>query len=252
MIINQFHSTLLLMFLFIGCSSTYKGDGPHFTSIANNIEKIGIISSDLKVFEISGGGIPEYRFDWSITAKRNLAMSFSNQLNKKGFQPTLIENNESNYDFDTLFSYVNLVASTIQKHLYGENCFLPEIDSFDYSIGSIGDLCRDLNIDALLFIFGAEENFSDLRKEILKKAASAKTAKSAIFGFLSGLATGYYSIKSYTVPDERTSIGVLIADRTGKIVWYKNYNRADDANLRNNFDTDKIVKTVIREFNYRK
>ncbi len=238
--------------LFTGCASQYQGYGPHFSPPGEQIHRIAVISPDLYVYDVSGGGIPEFRIDWSKSAETNLGEALRMQLTKKGIEGIFISDVNDIPSLDTIMPFIKLVATVIHEHLYGKDPFTPQIDSFDYSAGPIAELCNHLQVDAVMFSFGADENFSPLRKETLNKIATVKTAKATFWGAISMILFGSGTFRSYTVPLEQTFVCCLVADKNGKIIWYKHYMQSDGADLRKSADAGKLAGNVLNGFYFRK
>ncbi|HEX3018745.1 MAG TPA: hypothetical protein VHP36_00515 [Chitinispirillaceae bacterium] len=73
---------LFTVFL-IGCAARHIGYGPRFSPVDEHIGKIAIISPDIYVYDVSGGGVPEFRADWSDSAETNLSEAIRELLEEK-------------------------------------------------------------------------------------------------------------------------------------------------------------------------
>lgn len=241
-----------VMFFCINCSSRTTGYGPHFSSIDWSIQKIVVIKPDLYAFEVSGGGIPEFRVDWSESSKKNISEAMITQLKKFRYEGVPFTEDDSSMRIDSITSFVKNVATAINSNLYGESAFLPQIDSFTYSTGSLTELCDYYQANAVMFIFGADEHYSQQRVEVLKRSAALKTAKSMFWSTISMLLFGGASFRTYSIMPERTFLCCVVADRSGKIIWYKQYYSADGLNLSTPADAMKVTEQIVTGFNRRK
>jgi hypothetical protein len=230
-----------------GCAPRYEGYGPHFQPLEKNI-RIAILKPKLYCYDVSGGGVNEYRDDWSMTGTNVLAETIKKQLDDSHLEAEIIKEFPGNFDPDTLFSYVNLNAGAIRYHLYGKNPFIAQIDSFNYSIGQIRDICNLLNADAILFVNAFDEHFSDVHREMLRKSAAVKTARSIIGSVIMTILFGSSSYRIYDVPKERTIVNCTVADANGRIIWYNQYMKADDADLTRYSDNERITKEILKGF----
>ncbi len=247
MIIRYFSFLLPFFTVFlIGCAARQTGYGPRFSPVDKHIGKIAIISPDIYVYDVSGGGVPEFRADWSDIAETNLGEALRELLQEKQVEGINIPKMHNLATIDTVTSLVKLIISSIQNHLYGQNPFVTQLDTFNYHTGPLSELCHNLQVDAVMFTFGSDENFSLMRKNILKRATTAKNVNAAISAILTG------TIKTYSVPRERTFLCCLVADSEGKIIWYKQYKESDGADLRTTSDADKISRRVLYGLNFRK
>lgn len=237
-----------LFFLFTGCASHYQGYGPQLSAFDNHIRKIAIINPDLYVFDVSGGGVPEFRIDWTRQAEYNLGEALKAQLGRIGADGMYFADMQNLPAIDAIVPFVKFTATIIQRHLYGNNPFLNQLDSFEYSTGPLLELCNYLQVDAVMFVFGSDENFSDLHKTTLKKSVSVKNVKSVIAAILLGPG----NLNIYSIPLERTFICCLIADNNGKVIWYRQYLKSDGSDLRKTSDASKIARQVLNGLSFRK
>jgi hypothetical protein len=242
----------LVSLVCISCSSKTTGYGPNFSFIDWSIQKIVVIKPDLYAFEVSGGGIPEFRVDWSESAEKNISETMITQLKKFRYEGIPFTENDSSMRIDSITSFVKNVATAINSNLYGASAFLPQIDSFTYSTGSLTDLCDYYGTNAAMFIFGADEHYSQQRIEVLKRSAALKTAKSMFWSTISMLLFGGASFRTYSIMPERTLLCCVVADRSGKIIWYKQYYSADGLNLSIPADAMKVTEQIVTGFNRRK
>lgn len=247
---SRYFGILLPVFILLltGCAAQYTGYGPHFSPIEKHIRKIAIISPDLYVYDVSGGGVPEFRTDWSKSAETSLSHALRLQLEKKDIEGIDATELIDTALTDTILPMIKLIISSIQNFLYGKVAFITQIDTFDYQTGPLPEICHSLQADAVMFTFGSDENFSPLRKKILQKATAARNVKSAI----STILTGSISIPTHTVPLARTFICCLVADKEGKIIWYKQYQKSDGADLRKLADAENIAGQVLKGFQLRR
>lgn len=235
----------------INCSSRTTGYGPNFSSIDWAIQKIVVTKPDLYAFEVSGGGIPEFRVDWAGSAEKNLTEAMISQLKKFRYEGVPFTEDDSSGRIDSITSFVKNVSTAISSNLYGESAFLPQIDSFTYSTGPLNDLCDRYEANAAMFIFGADEHYSPKRVEVLKRSAALKTAKSIFWSTLSMLFLGGARFRTYSIMPERTFLCCVVADRSGKIIWYKRYLSADGLNLSVPEDAIKATEQIVSGFNRR-
>ncbi|NLD99151.1 MAG: hypothetical protein GX640_04700, partial [Fibrobacter sp.] len=231
-----------------GCAARYTGYGPHFSPVEKTIKRIAILNPEIYSFDVSEGGINEFRVDWSDIAKEKLAEALTVKLNSKGFIPTVIKDTESGVCTDTVRAIIKIVTNEIQKRLYGKNSFYNQIEKFDYSTGSVSQICNLLNVDALLFVFGLDENYSVERIKNLSKTASVKTARSTIMAVISTILIGSGTIRTYSVPFERTYLSCTEVDTSGQIVWFKKYFEADGYDMRKPYDAAKLAQSITKGF----
>jgi hypothetical protein len=114
----------------------------------------------------------------------------SAQLKKCNYEGINISESDSTLRIDTIAPFVKHVSTAVSSNLFGEDAFLPQIDSFSYSVGPLYDLCDYLGVNAVMFIFGADEHYSELRRDVLKRSAALKTARSMFWATISSILLG--------------------------------------------------------------
>jgi hypothetical protein len=234
------------------CASKTIGYGPSLPPIDPTIQKIALIKPDIYSFEVSGGGIPEFRVDWSTEAEKNISDAMRTQLKKCNYESINIPESDSTVRIDTISSFVKHVSTAVSSNLFGEDAFLPQIDSFSYSVGPLYDLCDYLGVNAVMFIFGADEHYSELRRDVLKRSAALKTARSMFWATISSILLGGGTYRTYTIQPEQTFLCCVVADRSGNIIWFKRYLGADGLNLSLRSDAEKAAEQIVAGFNRRK
>lgn len=72
---------------FVGCApARFKnGNGHDFSSPPPKVKRIAILPPDMKVHDISAGGIWEYRDDWSMTSRFSAIDAIESVLKEKLF-----------------------------------------------------------------------------------------------------------------------------------------------------------------------
>lgn len=243
-----------LSFLMVlsSCASKTIGYGPSLSPIDQDIQKIAVVKPDIYSFDVSGGGIPEFRIDWSTEAEKNISDAMMAQLKKFRYESVDISDTGSILRTDTLTSFVKHVSTAISSNLFGEDAFLPQIESFSYSVGPVSTLCDYFDVNAVMFIFGADEHYSELRKDVLKRSASLKTAKSMFWSVLTSILLGGATYRTYMMKPEQTFLCCVVADRSGNIIWFKRYLSADGLNLSLRSDAEKAAEKIVAGFNRRK
>jgi hypothetical protein len=232
-------------FILTGCAARNVGYGPHFPQVDDRIRTIAVLTPEFSTYNISGGGIPEYRVDWSRKGKENLVRALLTELENHHFKGIDAAGDTLAFNADTVTTFIKHVSNTILRHTFGQQAFIPQIDSFSYSTGSLATLCDYYESDAVLFLFGMDEHFSDLYKSTMKKEAAVKTAKSAVFATVSLILLGSGTYRTYSVPPERSFLCCLVADRKGRILWFNRYLKADDADTRTASDAEKLAKAIV-------
>lgn len=63
---------LWLLLTTVGCATTPKTVHPEFETRTRDIKTAGLISPDIKIFELTAGGVRELKDDWCQKGKENV------------------------------------------------------------------------------------------------------------------------------------------------------------------------------------
>jgi hypothetical protein len=188
--------------------------------------RIGIIDADMYLYDVSAGGIFEFRDDWSRAASKQAMLSAALTLKKKDFSSIILPDFPQSLDFYRLKTELRYHSTAFQsnffaakKTAYGNNQIL------SYSISPIDSLCDRYGVEGFLYIYGFGEKFSDERRHFL---------------FVSQFAQ-----PNMPLPDERTFIAVILARRDGRLLWYKHVLTHGDHDMRQEAHSMKIVEELF-------
>jgi hypothetical protein len=216
----------------IGCAAKTTGYGPNFEPMDNKMIRIGLLSPEIFAYDVSSGGVPEYRVDWSSECNNAMTGPMTRELARWGIMGIPLLDSADDTTMYNLRRLLRLHCDIISKYLYGKHAFLPQIEKCSYAVGDIGPFCDRFGIDGVLFFYGFDEHFSDGRRRMLQRAASVKTTQSACMSLVLLPLTGTLYIRQYRVPPERTFLCAIVAARDGSVIWFNEKKAADDADLR--------------------
>lgn len=74
---------LSLLFLAAGCATTTKTIHPEFETRSRDIKTAGLISPDIKIYELTAGGLRELKDDWCAKGKENVQRAVIECLREK-------------------------------------------------------------------------------------------------------------------------------------------------------------------------
>ena len=236
----------LPVLLAAGCYHGVACWGPTFAPFDNSIGRIGILTPDMSIYNVSAGGVYEYRYDWSRQGSQNLVNSICSVLQTRSMEGRHITDSLCSNEFAPLKSLLRLHASTIQNNLYSSKCFTNQLRDFTYSISPQDSLCDEFGVDGFMYVYGFKENFSDEREKILRKQAKAKTARSVAWGTIGALLTGVAGFSVYSAPSERAFLGCIIVKRNGKIKYYNHTINTDNLDLSRESDASVLISSVLQ------
>ncbi len=251
--IQQLFDCFLLFFLILavfGCSPKMHMvslSHPEFVMQTKKIKTVLFISPDVKIYELSTGGLYEIRDDWSKTGKANIQQALVDGLKEKSIEAkelTIAQDiKEEVEDIQALYKAIiqpetlNIISNGMYRTVrsYKKN------KDFDYSVGSIEHIVSKHGADVLIII-----DAEDLIATVGKKATTAAKELSLAF-----ITAGIYAPKLIT---GTTLVRTVIIDPSGTILWQKTFFRIKDAfglvgyDIRNPEDATIIVKSILADF----
>ena len=128
-------AVLLSFLLGAAAFAQSKNLAPGFTTLPKNA-KVVIMPTDIELFLISGGGIPEPKADWTEAANRHFKAALIEK--KKALGATTVDISDKDADeFEEINTLYAAVARAINMHHFGPGIFnLPTKDGkLDWSMG---------------------------------------------------------------------------------------------------------------------
>jgi len=221
----------LLTVLITSCvPKTYRTHSEFETRIAK-INSPGLLPPDVKVYEVSAGGVPELRDEWCTIGKSNVIKCLGENFQDKNCKIKHIEIDEAlHQELEDIQALYRAVDASIRAHTYeGPNKFPEKIKNFEYSLGPIKNILDKLGIDALVFFYGSDQISSGGRKAIM--------AASVIAGALVGI--------QVTPVGGMTTSSIAIVDSTGTILWFNSTAVGGAFDLRDYDSTAGLIVQLI-------
>jgi hypothetical protein len=205
----------------LGAAADSRNLAPGFTALSANT-KVVIMPTDIELFLVSAGGIPEPKADWTAAANRHFKSALVQK--KKAFGVASIDLTDNDADeFVEINALHAAIARSIQLHHFGPGIMnLPTKEGkLDWSMGE--------TVRALKEKTGADYAlFSWIRDSYASAERIAATIALAIVGIgvhHGGVQIGYAS---------------LVDLNTGRIVWFNRLARST-GDLR---EPDKAAETL--------
>ncbi len=198
---------------------------PDFKALESGIT--ALVVWDVKIYEMSAGGVVEQRDDWCEIGKKNLSVAVSEACKARGVEikEVSIESDleEELQDIQALY---RAVSRSIRLHTYGPFAFPDKVKDFDYSVGPIEEILKRHGANYLVFIFGQDAVSTGGRK-----------ALAVVQALVAGVHVGW----------GLTHFTMSVADASGNILWYNGFLSEGTDDLRNASDGEKIVTRVFSE-----
>lgn len=232
---------LLALVMLASCAGPAKNASVH-KSIADKTEKpmprkILLLPPDIRVHEVSAGGVVEKVDDWTASANAH-AMKAVREIgsSRKIFElrdaPALSDADKGT--LDQHLALYELVAASADFSRSGP--FAPwreRAQNFDYSLGpGLKELCERSDMDAALIIIGSDYISSAGRK--------AQMALGVLAAALMGVAVIPQGGISFV------SVGVLDM-HSGDLLWYST-NRGPQNDLRQEEQVRAILERLFQEY----
>ena len=221
-----------------GCASVSK-KSPFFTANIKNVKTIAVMPADIKVYQLTAGGVQELIDEWSESSKQMTQEALRQYLGERfGFTMKFIDEGWLKENHKDLWNanraLYEAVSYSALAHAYpGPDTFKDKVEMFDYTLGEeIQDLAKACEADALLFISGFDY-----------EATAGRTAL-LFWNIMVGAVTGVTVIPKN--PSLMT-IGMVNA-KTGSLDWFKISPADMEYSFRNKKHIEVLVEWLTRDF----
>jgi len=197
-------------------------------------ERVGVLEADMLVYDVSAGGVLEYRDDWSRRASRQAAVSAALAMKMMGGSPIVIPDLRHARDLSRLKTMMRYHGSAFQSDFFtdGNPAFGSRVDdTTTYSVGPLDSLCARYGVGAFMYVYGYEERFSEERRRVLSELwdAANEAAK----------APKVRAAPQLPLPAERMFTAAMMVEGDGRVARYRHTLTFNDVDLRVEIDTLK-------------
>lgn len=195
-----------------------------------------VLFGDVRVMELSAGGVPELVEAWTDQAKMHLSAGTQQWIQAKGWrwvEPPALSAQEKRVFNQHLTLYGRLVdALYTQAAPTAEPLWQSRAKAFRYPLGHGLDFIRDkTGADTALIVYGYDQ--------ISTKGRKATMAVSAFLGAFSG---------SYILPGA-TAISVGMVDlQRGELLWFGSEAERGCCDLREAQDVEKMLTAMFQNY----
>ncbi len=229
---KRFVSLLLILclsFSSFGCAVIKSRTHPEFEARYEKIEIYGLILPDIKIYELTAGGVCELKDEWSDIGKENVFNALMKKLEEKEMKVEALTKDEEMEDILALYRAVSMC---IGLHTHGPFAFSEKQENFDYSIGPIEKILKKHGVDALMIIYGSDEDTTGGRQALIA------------LGVLASIATGVAVVPRAGI----TTMDVALVDPSGTILWYKDKRSGASHALIKPEDATSFVEDIFSDF----
>jgi hypothetical protein len=180
--------------------------------------RFGILEPEVMMYDVSAGGVFEYRDDWSGSASRRAAVSAALKLGALGYESTLLPDAAGGAaEVFRLKTKMRYHAAAFQSPFFSGLNVIAEIDSLTYSVGPVQTLCDAYGVDGLLYIYGFTEKFSEERRAGTADAGS-----------------------------ERTFMAAILVERDGRVSWYRHMLADGGLDMRTEAHSMRMIGAMFK------
>jgi hypothetical protein len=231
-----------------------------FQEQAKQIRTVVILPSEVKVYQIDAGGVPEEIAAWSAQARNNVVTALENELRTKMKAVVKLVSEESVAEKKTRIEEIralyDAVLAMILLHTnpdFRRHFFEEKLRNFDYSLGAeVGSLAN--GADALLFFYAQDHIWTAGRKALQGLAYSGYIVVGVV---TLGMPMGLYEIeKLYELPIPIIPVMIggsgvraaLVDSATGDILWINAVGSGAGTDLRDPASAKAMVSELFKDF----
>lgn len=229
-------SSLLLIALQLagyGCVQSVYHNYRELEARAGHLKTIGILPSEVKISELSAGGVSDLRDDWSTAGRQNTERAIIDILTEDHVRASLLQPDaQMKGEIEDILPLYKAVMASVYTHAYvgqgNPNIFPGKMEKFDYSIGSLEKIAGRQKVDGILIVLGKDEISSTGRKVLRFVQAINPFGEADRSGV--------------------TFISAALVDRSGDILWFNSYAHSGGFDLRDYASARDFMKIVLRTF----
>ena len=201
---------------------------PGFTALPRNAT-IAIIPTDIELFSLSAGGVPEPRADWTAAANKYFKSALVEKKRSLGATAVDVSDRDAD-DMDEVTALHTAIARSITMHHFGPGFMnLPTKEGkLDWSLGEPVRVIKEkTGADYALFSW-----IRDSYASAERIATIVVLAAFGIYGAGGGVQVGYAS---------------LVDLNTGQVVWFNRLQRGS-GDLREPAKAAETLNTLLSDF----
>ncbi len=203
------------------------------------VKTLVMLPPDVKIYELSAGGVTQLMDEWSARGRRNVIDAVSRRLSEQG-QFAVKEFTPGDTDlrlretYEEVRALIEAVNETALLHTYHPQLSIAEKrENFRYSIGPVPELAEAAGADALLFVYGVDHISTAGRRALM------------VFGALVGGVTGVYAGPGAGITRLIVSV---VEPRTGDVLWFNVAAGAGGTDLREPDSVGPLATTLLTGF----
>ncbi|MCA0445597.1 MAG: hypothetical protein LCH54_05150 [Bacteroidetes bacterium] len=213
---TYFLAIVFVITIFSGCTANYSRFSPESPEQIKKIKRIGLLTPEINIREISAGGSSIVLGEHTATSRKYFIENTKKIFEKKGIEVKFIDlsGQDSLRFIEPLAMYRTINNAILQKDPSETR------NNFQFEIGSLDSLSALYEVDGFLFLSGYD----------LKSSTSRVFAETALVA-VGGLGAS----------EKRSLLCLGIADKSGKLLFHS-YNNEPDIWI---FTREQSVKDLM-------
>lgn len=205
---------------------------PELDRRAKTVRVVGLLPPDIKIYELSAGGVTELRDEWSAAGRDAVVRGLTAAFAERGVavKPLGLDKDQQRSMDDVTVLY-RAVSSSIIEHTYKAYPFQTKLERFDYSVGALDALLQKTQADAVVIVYGVDQISTNGRKALRG------------VGLVLGAVTGQAVVSS-----GMTALNIALVDRSGTVLWYKIAGDSGGFDLRDDNSARSFVQGLVADF----
>jgi hypothetical protein len=205
---------------------------PELDRRARTVRVVGLLPPDIKIYELSAGGVTELRDEWSAAGREAVLQGLTEALRDRGvaIKPLAVDPSLQRPVEDVTVLY-RAVSGSIIEHTYKQHPFPAKLENFDYSVGPLDPLLQRSQADAMVIVYGVDQISTNGRKALRG------------VGLVLGAVTGQPVLSQGT-----TAVTIALVDRSGSVLWYKIAADSGGFDLRDARSAKTFVQRLVADF----
>jgi len=230
---------LILWFcvLFSGCSTVNHRISKQFDQYFQAPKRIAVMPLDVKIYQLTAGGVDEYMEESTMQAKKNITEAVYEELGSmpfvhlNAFDEAALSEEKKEYFWEQQGMF-KAVAHSIIDHTYVPGTILQsKVENFDYTLGAEAqELGRITQAEALLFCVGRNYIWT--------------AGRTALYIFATGMIG--QNANAFVPAGNEYFLVSLVDAKTGDVLWFNVVPMPGD--LRNEKIDKKLVKWMFKDF----
>jgi len=205
---------------------------PELDRRAKVVRVVGLLPPDIKIYELTAGGVTELRDEWSAAGRAAVLQGLNEAFKERGIaiKPLVVDKDLQGSVDDVTVLY-RAVSGSIIEHTYKEHPFHTKLENFDYSVGPIDPLLQKYQADGIVIVYGVDQISTAGRKALRG------------VGLVLGAVTGQAVVSSGA-----TVLNIALVDRSGAVLWYKIAVDRGGFDLRDPRSAKAFVQRLVADF----